>query len=1309
MAAPAMSDPLQRAAERLNRYRQRHPNAVRLARVASLAVRIEPVLLRTLRQGLLPDVDVGAEADLWFSPLVESRGAGAIVLESSMVSILRDDLAKDPALLSETRRITQAVHRHIALSLQLEETINSIALLGGAEATDAIDEALRPALRAIRAGGPSAHDLAQWALRAVPRFHSNALRCGNTYALWLAASAVLGVRRPIPTGASLGPSLASFGWALARDALATRVAVDIEFTDVGVRFIEPTAGRPPIDVPNTEPLLVELDWVRNDTRFRQLTQVEIGRAVDLGGETTDLTLRTLTGDEYHARATPWTEAVVDDAAHPGFIRRQTLRLAQLSDALVWSPDGRALAIMLDGHTVSRLKPFSPTGAMDEFLWRNTYGETIVDIAWGGSGEGLLAFATTENVKIIDANSAQSIALMPYESAVSHVAWSPDGALLAAAYEGVVDVWSVQRGASSNRLATFYLEEAEVRGLAFSSSGQLAAAGARRVTVWSDRDRGVTKRHAPEIQDELSSLTWHPQSSHLALGTKHGDVMTWQLSDDAERYEDDAVPGVVRSLAFSSDGRVLLAADDSGSIALLNPPSQVRASMAAPAGRSARVAVSPDARSVAVCRSDGTLTVWEVDVDTVARVAAGARRKCLVVMGSGVKEDESNRRFDLDAVYRTTLKPAVEAAGFECRRAEEIEAGGAVFNELLTAELVIADLTASAPSVYYELGIRHALRQFSTIVVAEDTQQVALSAFDKTILRYSQRDPKADGDDEVRRLQSEITKRILQTGDAARAGSPLYASLPQLRPPSMATTEASTRQSDTRTEDSTKNKECFVIMGFGLKVDSETGRTFDLDKTYDLVIKPAVEASGLTCLRNEDIDPINVAGFYEKLFSADLAIADLSASVRPVWYELGMRHALRPRGTIVMMGRDGSLGGLNPDPGTFRFFQYRPLGADIDGDAALARHDLQARIEATLREDRTDSPVYARIDGLQPAFLGSTEQHAGTASGSSSDFIAALSLQPGVESMFVATSDGSLVSIRGVSVTAQFTAFVSAGGDMIREAWSANRARQPTSPIWRPEEIAYFQDLLLTDSRIRDLFFNAASMQLSLDRDTAKCPWELFTAGSTKDRTAVGLGAVMVRQEHQDLGPPHPRSPPAAATDVSALVLCEQKGMTREVEAIRSLLARSRIRTRVQIGSARSALREALRTDAYDIIHLVEMASSADQSGITVELTVAPARKPSLLFFSADLGGSAPNTAMGLLRGGVRSVIVADHPFEQGIAQVFAERLYGTMIAGESFGRAVLEARRTVQEYSPWAWAALQAYGDPATRFAAGPIAPVLDA
>ena len=62
-----------------------NPDALRLGELVSLAARIEPELLRAVRLELTP-FDAAAEADLWFSPLVETRTADWIALVPAAAS-----------------------------------------------------------------------------------------------------------------------------------------------------------------------------------------------------------------------------------------------------------------------------------------------------------------------------------------------------------------------------------------------------------------------------------------------------------------------------------------------------------------------------------------------------------------------------------------------------------------------------------------------------------------------------------------------------------------------------------------------------------------------------------------------------------------------------------------------------------------------------------------------------------------------------------------------------------------------------------------------------------------------------------------------------------------------------------------------------------------------------------------------------------------------------------------------------------------------------------------------------------------------
>src|SRR5678815_4927933 len=97
------------------------------------------------------------------------------------------------------------------------------------------------------------------------------------------------------------------------------------------------------------------------------------------------------------------------------------------------------------------------------------------------------------------------------------------------------------------------------------------------------------------------------------------------------------------------------------------------------------------------------------------------------------------------------------------------------------------------------------------------------------------------------------------------------------------------------------KRCFVVMGFGIKTDLATGRKLDLNKSYRLLIKPVIEEKGLICIRADEIHHSGVIDvpMYRELMMADVVVADLSTANPNAFYELGVRHALRPRTTIVI--------------------------------------------------------------------------------------------------------------------------------------------------------------------------------------------------------------------------------------------------------------------------------------------------------------------------------------------------------------------------------------------------------------------------
>jgi len=160
------------------------------------------------------------------------------------------------------------------------------------------------------------------------------------------------------------------------------------------------------------------------------------------------------------------------------------------------------------------------------------------------------------------------------------------------------------------------------------------------------------------------------------------------------------------------------------------------------------------------------------------------------------------------------------------------------------------------------------------------------------------------------------------------------------------------------------------MGFGKKTDFETGRVLDLDQSYLNLIKPAVVATGLKCIRADEIVHSGLIDLpmYQLLLKADVVVADLSTSNRNAIYELGVRHALRPYTTVVI-AEDQIMKSLFFDLNHIVIRQYRHLGEDI-GVSEAKRFIFKEtaaieKIMATAPGLRADSPVYKFIERLSP--------------------------------------------------------------------------------------------------------------------------------------------------------------------------------------------------------------------------------------------------------------------------------------------------------------------------------------------------------
>ena len=159
--------------------------------------------------------------------------------------------------------------------------------------------------------------------------------------------------------------------------------------------------------------------------------------------------------------------------------------------------------------------------------------------------------------------------------------------------------------------------------------------------------------------------------------------------------------------------------------------------------------------------------------------------CFVVQGFGQKTDyETGRKLDLDASY-AVIREAVVEAGLDCLRADEIVHSGTIdqpmYEQLMRADLVIADLSTSNINAAFELGVRYGLRPYATIIVAEQEFKQAFDVSHSVIRRYEHLG-KDIGRQEAIRFKKALTSAITEIVAGKHPDSPVYTFLQHLVPP-----------------------------------------------------------------------------------------------------------------------------------------------------------------------------------------------------------------------------------------------------------------------------------------------------------------------------------------------------------------------------------------------------------------------------------------------------------------------------------------------------------------------------------------------
>jgi WD40 repeat protein/serine/threonine protein kinase len=296
------------------------------------------------------------------------------------------------------------------------------------------------------------------------------------------------------------------------------------------------------------------------------------------------------------------------------------------NGVTFSPDGKRLASASEDGTVkvwdAQAGPQPRTLKGEGRVLRVAVSldgkrlATIRAILAPGKGPG------TE-VKVLDAQTGKALlTLQGHTNPVWCVALSPDGKRLATGgvtgeplkqRMGEVKVWDVQTG---KELLTLKEKAREVHSVAFSPDGErLASAG---LDFDRDNERSVVRVWNAQTGEELhclpggeSSVTFSPDGTRLASASYDNTVTVFDARNGKKLR---SLPQPFWGVAYSPDGKHLTTTGKGGMKVWDAETGKEIRTLKGHAGVVKSAAYSPDGKRLASASGDGTVKVWDTQTD-----------------------------------------------------------------------------------------------------------------------------------------------------------------------------------------------------------------------------------------------------------------------------------------------------------------------------------------------------------------------------------------------------------------------------------------------------------------------------------------------------------------------------------------------------------------------------------------------------------------------------------------------------------------------------------------------------------------------
>ncbi len=245
-----------------------------------------------------------------------------------------------------------------------------------------------------------------------------------------------------------------------------------------------------------------------------------------------------------------------------------VKTLQYADAeitsITFAPDGQTLATAGVDRTIRlwNVEDWSEIGSL------RGHEMTVASIAWSADGRQLASGGRDHHIKIWDVEQRREIHTLPkFSDVVRCVAWSPTGQHLAAAVrEDGLHLIDTQTWQPEHLLHLKDIGGLGARALSFSPSGKLLASGGYGGRLFV-HDVAARKQLADvKIPGVINSLVFSPDQRLLFVGFGSGEVLTYSVDGKQHPLSGGDLFGVgqgdLRAVRIASSGRTVVTAEES---------------------------------------------------------------------------------------------------------------------------------------------------------------------------------------------------------------------------------------------------------------------------------------------------------------------------------------------------------------------------------------------------------------------------------------------------------------------------------------------------------------------------------------------------------------------------------------------------------------------------------------------------------------------------------------------------------------------------------------------------------------------------